>query len=116
MAPASLISLTWQSIVDLARIPLNDEDKTRYPDDVLLSFAGHGLLQMLKYRPDLFIGRFRTSPGAQALPTDAFPLPPEYAQLLADYVTARAEMADDEHAVSGRAAVFMQLINTEAQP
>ena len=112
------IHLTWQSIVDLARIPLNDEDKTRYPDDVLLSFAGHGLLQVLKHRPDLFIGRFRTLPGPQAVAGDAFPLPPEYAHLVADYVTARAEMTDDEHAVSGRAAAFMQLIDidTGAQP
>lgn len=116
MDSASLNELTWQSIVDLARIPLNDGDKTRYPDDVLLAFAGHGLLQVLKHRPDLFIGRFRTLPGPQAVAGDAFPLPPEYAQRVADYVTARAEMADDEHAVSGRAAAFMQLINIEAQP
>lgn len=108
--------LTCQSIVDLARIPLNDEDRMRYSDEMLASFTGHGLLQVLKRRPDLFIGRFDTLPDTQAALADPFPLPPEYAQLVADYVTARAEMMDDEHVQSGRAVAFMQLFGSEAQP
>jgi len=45
-----------------------------------------------------------------------FPLPAGYVQTLADYVTARAEMADDEHVNSGRATAFVQLFTAEAQP
>ncbi len=110
------MALVYQNIMDLARIPLNDEDKVRYSDAMLMSFTVHGMLQVLKRRPDLFIGRFDTPPGAEEGPAGIFPLQPEYAQLIADYVTARAEAGDDEHLDSGRAAVFMQLFSSEAQP
>lgn len=107
--------LSYQSIIDLARIPLNDEDKTRYSDQALLSFTNQGVLQILKHRPDLFIGEFNNLPDGERVLTDAFPLRPAYSQTVADYVTARAEMADDEHVSSGRAALFMQLFGSEAQ-
>ena len=107
---------SYRSIVELARIPLNDEEKTRYPDMVLLSFANQGMLQILRRRPDLFIGEFNNLPDGERTLDDAFPLPPVYLQMVADYVTARAEMSDDEHVNSGRAALFMQLFALEAQP
>ena len=107
---------TFQSVVDLARIPLNDADQARYPDSTLLLFLNQGILQVLKRRPDLFIGQFTRALDGQNGLADSFPLPPEYVQTLADYVTARAEMTDDEHVNSGRAAIFMQLFATEAQP
>lgn len=107
---------TYQSVVDLARIPLNDADQARYPDSTLLLFLNHGLLQILKRRPDLFIGQFASPLDGQNELVDTFPLPPEYVQTVADYVTARAEMTDDEHVNSGRAAIFMQIFGGEAQP
>lgn len=115
---ALLPPLSYQDIVDLARLPLNDGDKTRYPDAMLLAFACHGLLQVLKRRPDVFIGQFGAlqEVEANAMLADTFPLPPEYAQLVADYATARAEMVDDEHSNSGRANSFLQLFGSEAQP
>lgn len=108
------MAFTYQSVADLARIPLNDEDKARYPDATLLSFANHGMLQIVKRRPDLFIGQFDNLPTGEHALTDSFPLPAEYVQLLADYVTARAESIDDEHANSGRVAAFAQLFGAEA--
>lgn len=108
------MAFTYQSVVDLARIPLNDSDKIRYSDAALLSFANHGMLQMLKRRPDLFIAQFDNLPDGQKGHADVFPLPAEYLQTVADYVTARAEMNDDEHVNSGRAAVFAQLFSVEA--
>ena len=110
------MAFTYQSVVDLARIPLNDMEKARYTDAALMSYANHGMLQVLKRRPDLFIGQFGSLPIGEAAPADAFPLSPGYAQTLADYVTARAEMADDEHVNGGRAIAFMQLFAAEAQP
>ena len=107
---------TYQSVVDLARIPLNDADQARYPDSTLLLFLNHALLQILKRRPDLFIGQFDSPLQGQNGLADAFPLPAEYVQTIADYVTARAEMTDDEHVNSGRAGVFLQLFGAEAQP
>lgn len=107
---------TYQSVIDLARIPLNDGEKARYPDAALMSYANHGMLQFLKRRPDLFIGQFGGLPAGEAAPTDVVLLPTSYVQTLADYVTARAEMGDDEHVSSGRATAFMQLFGAEAQP
>lgn len=107
------MAFTYQSIVDLARLPLNDEDKTRYPDDVLLAYANHGLLALVKRRPDLFVGNYSNLPNGEKTLADAFPLGAEYVQTVADYVVARAEMADDEHVNSGRAAAFAQLFGAE---
>lgn len=108
------MAFTYQSVVDLARIPLNDTDKARYSDATLLLFANHGMTQIAKRRPDLFIGQYTNLPTGEKLLTDTFPLPVEYVQTVADYVTARAEMTDDEHVNSGRAAVFAQLFGAEA--
>lgn len=104
---------TYQKLVDLARIPLNDEDNTRYPDEVLLTFANQAMVQLAKRRPDIFIGRYHLVPDG-ALLTDTVELPAAYIQPLADYVTARAESTDDENMNSGRAASFMQLFAMEA--
>ncbi len=108
------MAFTYQSIVDLARIPLNDVDKARYSDETLLTFANHGMLQLVKYRPDLLIGQWANVPTGEKVLADAFPLEPGYLQTVADYVTARAEMTDDEHVNSGRAQVFMQIVGKEA--
>lgn len=110
------MAFTYKSVIDLARMPLNDDDKARYSDIALLIYANHGILQILKRRPDLFIGQFDNLPAGNAALDDAFPLAPWYVQTLADYITARAEMTDDEHVNSGRAAAFVQLFATEAQP
>lgn len=110
------MAFTYQSVIDLARIPLNDADRARYSDATLLSFANHGMLALTKRRPDLFIGSFSSLPNGEKVLGDAFPLPAGYVQTIADYVTARAEMTDDEHVNSGRAAAFAQLFGTEAQP
>lgn len=107
------MAFTYQTIVDLGRIPLNDTDKARYSDQQLLMFANHGMLAVAKHRPDLFIGQFGSLPNGEALLTDAFQLDPSYAQVLADYVTARAEMTDDEHANSGRAVLFTNMFTSE---
>lgn len=108
------MAYTYQTIVDLARKPLNDADKARYSDEMLLLFANHGMLQIAKRRPDLFIGQFGNMPTGEAVLSDSFQLEPGYAQVVADYVTARAEMMDDEHANSGRAQVYVNLFGSEA--
>ena len=112
-----MMAFTYQSVVDLARVPVNDVNKDRYSDDVLLSFANHATLQILKRRPDLFVGQLANLPnlpdGERSL-NDVFPLCAEYVQTVADYVTARAEMTDDEHVNAGRATLFMQLFGAES--
>lgn len=108
------MAFTYQSVVDLARIPVNDAGKDRYSDTTLLSFANQGMLQIFKRRPDLFTGQFGNPPHGESLLTDTFPLPAEYVQTVADYVTARAEMTDDEYVNAGRATMFMQLFASNA--
>lgn len=108
------MAFTYQSIIDLARVPLNDTDKVRYSDAQLLMFANHGMLALAKRRPDLFIGQYHNLPTGEAGLTDSLPVDPAGAQLVADWVTARAEMTDDEHANSGRATVFVNLFGSEA--
>lgn len=104
----------YQDIVDLARIPLNDSAKVRYTDEQLMTFVNHGMLAIAKRRPDLFIGQFDSLPDGTSTLTDDLPIDAGYAQVLADYVTARAEFTDDEHVNSGRAAVFANMFGSEA--
>lgn len=104
---------TYQDVVNLAREPLNDTDKARYSDSQLMLYTNTAILTLAQRRPDLFIGQFDNLPTGQADLADDFPLPPAYTVTLSDYVTARAEMIDDEHANTGRAAAFMQLLNSE---
>lgn len=104
---------TYQTIVDLARIPLNDDDKARYSDTILLTYTNNAMLALLHRRPDIFMGQYDNLPTGNAVLTDTFPLPENYKSLLADYVTSRTAMIDDEHANSGLAGAFMQLLNPE---
>lgn len=106
---------TYQSAVDLARIPLNDVDKTRYSDETLMKFANSAMLELVKKRPDIFVGLFNALPDGEAVLTDTLILPPGYTQTLAHYITAATELIDDEHANSGRATVFMQLFGLDTQ-
>jgi hypothetical protein len=109
-----MTAFTYQDLVNVARLPLNDTDKARYSDADLLAYANGGILTLLKRRPDLFIGQFASLPNGSASLATAFPLGVEYIQTIADYVTARAESTDDEHVNSGRAALYMQLFGSEA--
>jgi hypothetical protein len=50
--------------------------------------SNHGMLTVLKRCPDLFKATIPASSTEKRL-ADAFPLPAQYVQTLADYVTAR---------------------------
>jgi hypothetical protein len=108
------VAFTYQTIVDLARIPLNDSDKVRYSDAQLMMFANQAMLAMSKRRPDLFIGQFSSMPNGEAGLADSFPIDPSHSQQVADWITGRAEMTDDEHADSGRAAQYVNMFTSEA--
>lgn len=105
----------YQDVADLARLPLNDVDKVRFPDDTLHLYAVHGMQTMIKRRADLFVGQFDTLPTITDLIGDAFPLSDQYLQTLADYVVARASTHSDEHISTGRSKFFAELFGTEMQ-
>lgn len=96
-----------QAVLDLARIPLNDAAKARYPDLELLGYANSGIELLASLRPDLRFGQYGVAIGPLAA-GGTFPFPTRYIQSVADYVTYRAETKDDEHINSGRAALFFQ--------
>jgi hypothetical protein len=107
------MAFTYQEVADLARKPLNDEDKARYSDSDLMLYANSAILALYLRRPDLFIGQYGNLPGGNSALTDSAPLPDAYKTLLADYVTGRISMTDDEFANSGKAAMFFQLLGPE---
>lgn len=103
---------TFQSIIDEARVLLNDEvmdesTVTRYTATQLLGYARQGLVEARRVRPDLFLSNL-----TGAFPTytvdDTVPMPEEYHVCLVDYMTHRAELRDDEFAVDGRASALYQ--------
>lgn len=102
---------TFQNAIDRARIPLNDDDKDRYTDVQLLSYANDAILILRQKRPDLFFGAWTPSPTEYIL-SDNLPVDDRYFPAVADYVTARAETRDDEDAMQARAASFMTLFGS----
>lgn len=101
------MAFTVQQVLDHARIPLNDVDKDRYTDAMLLSYFVDAVLLCRKMRPDLFMGRWTTTFSTYAL-TDAFPVDDMYFPLFSDYITGRAETIDDENTENSRAVAFIQ--------
>lgn len=102
------MAYTVQQLLDRARLPLNDPDKVRLTDTELLTYANDAFLRIRKKRPDLFLGMWNILPAELAV-TAYFPVSDEYMPIIADYITARAEMKDDEHIGDGRAAGFVKL-------
>lgn len=103
---------TMQTIVDRARIPLNDAAKIRYTDAMALEFANAAIFRAYQIRPDLKFGSYSTAYAALAL-GDTFPLPDAYLQAVADYVTGRCNTIDAEPENGNRSMEFMVLFEKE---
>jgi len=100
--------MTVQSLLDRARLPLNDDEKIRYPDTELLAWAVDGVKLLKRKRPDLFVGRWTVSFDALEV-GDAVPIDEMYHQMLADYITGRCETKDADFSAEGRGMAFLQL-------
>lgn len=98
--------MTAQEVIDLARVPLNDELKSRYTDADMLRFLNAGLSQLKRSRADLFLGSLATGVTALTLAGN-LPTPAHTDQAIADYLTARASTVDNED--SERVAAFFAL-------
>ena len=104
---------TLQDVVTLARLPIVDKAGKHWDDVVdLLPNAIHGLLNAYRKRSDLFVGGV-TKPTLAMTLASTFPLPDEYVQPLAEYVTARAQGYDDEHVNSGKFQAGLQMFTAE---
>jgi hypothetical protein len=108
---------TYQTVVNLARLPLNDDDPDdllrRYRDAELHTYALHGVQRLWRMRPDLFVGGYSTPPSLSATINSTVPLPDSLVEPLADYVTARAQSKDDESVTSALAPAFFNLFAGE---
>lgn len=102
---------TFQQVLDLARRPLNDDDKTRFPDSDLLEYANTAVTILRAKRPDLFFGTYTSLPAGKYTLGSSIPFDDALEQPLADYVTARAEFRNDSASVQERAAAFFNLFN-----
>ena len=49
---------TMQEVCDVARIPLNDDDKDRYADATLLGYLNTAFRRAYVVRPDLRFGQY----------------------------------------------------------
>lgn len=103
---------TFQSVINDARVILNDEatesnPDTRYTESQLMGYAITALNEARRIRPDLFLSNLTTSFAAYTA-SSVVPISDEYLVSLADYVAHRAELRDDEFAVDGRSASLMQ--------
>lgn len=102
------MALTAQSAVDLAREPLKDAAKVRWPDAKLLVYYNQAIMFALDKRPDLFVGQYTALPVGEDVLGTAFRLPPRYLQAVADWITGHADMEQDEAASAQRAGAVLQ--------
>lgn len=125
---------TYQNIIDEARTLLQDSlEPFRYSDEILLSKLNRALQELGRLRPEIFWDRFDDETSDILVPevveTDADPdsdpdeldadedaevaladtveIPMQFYTALVYYVTASAEIVDDEFTDDGRAAMLM---------
>ncbi len=94
---------TIQSVMDLARLDLNDSFVPyRTPDADLLKYANDGIGRVKVLRPDLNWGNYATA-YTDLTATDPFPFPLEYRPAIANYIVMSAEKSDDAFAIEQHA-------------
>lgn len=103
---------TFQTVIDDARVLLNDQvtelnPDARYTEAQLLGYAVTALSEARRIRPDLFLSYLTTSFSSYTA-VSTVPIADEYLVSLVDYVVHRAELRDDEFTVDGRSSVLLQ--------
>lgn len=113
---------TYKTLITEARELLQDTKPTteRYTDTTLLNVLNRGLQDLARLRPDAFYALFNSnslnvpeivesSPGSgQVVWTDVFGIEMQFYSPLVTYVTAVAEIVDDEYTTDGRAGLLLQ--------
>ena len=103
---------TMQDLLDRARRPLKDANKRRLSDTDALRYANAAIRRAYILRPDFRLGSYATA-VADVTFGDTFPLPLDYFQAVANYVTAAAEMEEDDAAHAERGVSFMTQFERE---
>lgn len=85
-----------QDLLDRARRPLNDDDKTRYSDADGLLYLQEAVRTIRRLRPDTFVGNLMGDPADGLTVSSEVPVAFEHYQAVADYVSARWQDKDDD--------------------
>jgi hypothetical protein len=127
------VAKTYQDLINEARVLLQDTDSDgyRYSNEVLLAKLNRGLQELGRVRPDAFWNRFigddilvpevvavdadpDLDPDEVDLTEDAevalssnFDIPMQFYGPLVYFVTASAEIVDDEFSTDGRASMLL---------
>lgn len=104
---------TIQSIVDLARVTLQDPDEETWTDDELGAHVLAGVQTAFRIAPHLFFGQFDTMPPTSLALGASCPLSADYDRALADFAVARAHLDDDEDARDSESSPFIQLFRVQ---
>jgi hypothetical protein len=100
---------TVQALLDEARGHLNDrESPVRYSDDDLLTYYNDALQEIRQKRPDAFFLSLLTPLVEASDPTTNVPVDSMFYPAIVYYITATAELRDDEFAVDGRVAGLLK--------
>ena len=97
---------TVQAVLDSARVILNDAAATRYTDPQLCEYVLDAMVEARYIRPDLFVGVYNTPLPDVIVPTDPFPLSPQFFAAVREFIVAMAELRDDEWVNEGRVSVL----------
>lgn len=103
---------TFQTVIDDARVTLNDTDGVRYTTAQLMQFCNDGIQEVYRIRPDFLLGNY-TAADVTYIETDTIPIPLKFQNLLNYYVVFRAELRDDEYSAEGRASAMRSLFKSE---
>ena len=112
---------TYQNLLTEARELLQDTKSStqRYTDATLLNVLNRGLQDLGRLRPDAFYALFAANSlnvpeivesapsGGQVVWTDPFGIEMQFFSPLVTYVTAVAEIVDDEYTTDGRAGLLL---------
>ncbi|MEW5709830.1 MAG: hypothetical protein AB1830_13145 [Pseudomonadota bacterium] len=102
------MAYTMQTLLDLARYPLQDAKKTRWTDAEALDRANKLIARLRQTHPHLFVGKLAI-PHADLALGSAIPFDDEFLEPVAQMLTARLLMDDAEHSESGKAAAHLSL-------
>lgn len=112
------MTISNQSVIDLARETLNDDTKVRWTDAECLKYLKDALDAVYKIRPDLFYGDYSFDSTTLTLDgdndetydadTDLFPINVNRRREVADYIIMRCETKDDEAVNNNRAVLAIE--------
>lgn len=101
------MSRTVGEVLSSAYVTLNDDARDRYKEPELLGFVVDALNMVKNVRPDLFLGRFKTSIGTLTDQSE-LPIDEQFFRPIVDYIISRAESKDAEHVESGRVKLMAE--------